>query len=128
MSDSAASAEDHQRLALFQLQHVVQAAESGHRVARHGACLLGRQLARNARDVVGLHCSELGVKPALWICQSGGIYPIAFLETADLLADSRDRARSVGAKHVGELRLDAEHLGESSLTFENVPNADACRL
>src|ERR1700722_8793175 len=116
MSDSAASAEDHQRLLLFQVQYVVQAAESRHRVARHGPCLLCRQFVRNVRDVVGLHCSELGVESALWICQDGGVHPIAFLETADLLADSGDRARSVRAKHVRKLRLDSEHLGESSLT------------
>src|SRR6266436_5807563 len=65
---------------------------------------------------------------ACGVCEGGGVHPVAFLEAADLLADSGDRARSVGAKHVGELRLDSEHLGESSLTLENVPNGHARRL
>ena len=67
-------------------------------------------------------------EPALWVCEGGSVHPVAFFEAADLLADSGDRARPVGAKHVGELRLDSEYPGESALPLENVPNGHARRL
>jgi hypothetical protein len=50
---------------------------------------------------------------------------LAFL---DAIAHGRNGARAIGAKHIGELRLDAKFPGEAALALERVPFAHAGAL
>ena len=61
------------------------------------------------------------VETALGIHQAESVDAVAWLEPLDAVADCRDDARAIGAKHIGKLRLDAEYLGEAALALERVP-------
>ena len=99
-----------------------------HGIAQQDARLLGRQLLGNVRDVLGVHGGELGVETALGVREDGSVHAVSFLEAADPFAEARDRARAVGAKHVGELLMGSEPLGKAAFAFEGIPCAHAGRL
>ena len=65
-----------------------------------------------------MHCiygGVLGVEPVLGDSRANEpIHTVARMEARDVLADGHDRARSLGAEHVRELRLPSVRLGEHS--------------
>jgi hypothetical protein len=125
VADAAAGTEDHDRLGGLESQRVIQAAKRGHRVHGHRARMLGRQLAGDARDVVGLDRGILGVETALGIQQAESVDAVAGLEPLDAIARGRNGVRAIRAKQIEELRLDAEFPGEAALALERVPLAHA---